>query len=228
MQTQQLPLSLPLRDEAIFENYFAGRNTQVIAHLTSFISNKAEPFIFCYGDEGSGRTHLLQACCHAVEKKIFYLPLAQHADFSPTILESLETQDYVCLDDVNAVMGNLAWEESLFHFYNRAREEGVSLLMSGNCPPQQLSCALPDLQSRLCTALVLRIETLTDDEKIQALQCRATARGLVLSEEVASYFIHHHSRKMSDLMMLLEKCDTFSLITKRKITIPFVKMVLEK
>ncbi|MDP1574788.1 MAG: DnaA regulatory inactivator Hda [Coxiellaceae bacterium] len=226
LQTLQLPLHLPLRDDALFDNFFPGKNAQVIAMLAT----SDEPFIYCYGESGAGRTHLLQAACHAAEshKNIFYLPLTQHKNFSAAIFDSLETQDYVYLDDIDCLVGDRAWEEALFYFYNRARENNVRLIMSATLPPQQLSFLLPDLQSRLSSALILEIKNLSDNEKIQALKMRAHARGLLLSDDVANYFIHHCSRNMRHLMELLSTCDKLSLITKRKVTIPFVKEILDK
>lgn len=223
LPTHQLPLRLPLRDDAIFENFFEGKNAQVIAQLKS----DHEPFVYCYGESGSGRTHLLQAICHA-NNNIFYLPLVEHALFSPEIFESLETQACVCIDDVNAIAGNIVWEEALFHFYNRARDHHVRLIMSANLPPKKILFSLPDLQSRLSSGLILEIQNLNDDEKMYALQLRAHARGLLFSEDVAYYVIHHYSRNMTELMRLLSLCDEMSLITKRKITIPFIKKILEK
>lgn len=228
MTAQQLPLHLSLRDDAIFDNFFSGNNTPLVSMLQQFVENASEQFIYCYGETGSGRTHLLQAVCHAAEKQsLFYLPLSHHHELSPAILDALESYDAICLDDIDHVMGHSAWEEALFYFYNRARDRGARLLFSATCPPQQLKCQLPDLKSRMTSALTLAITPLTDAEKITVLQLRAQARGLSLSEEVASYLLHHVSRKLSDLMAVLEKCDNMSLITKRKITVPFVKMVLE-
>lgn len=224
MLTHQLPLRLPLRDDAIFDNFFIGKNDQIVATLQTL----DEPFVYCYGESGSGRTHLLQATCHThhAEKNIFYLPLTQYQELSPDIFESLETQDCVCLDDIDAIAGNREWEEALFHFYNRARENNVVLIMSAALPPQSLFFLLPDLKSRLASALILEITPLDDNEKITALRMRANARGLSLSEDVVNYLLHHHSRNMSALMVFLSKCDELSLITKRKITIPFLKKIL--
>lgn len=225
----QLPLSLNLRDDAIFENFFSGSNALITDALKSFITDDAEQFIYCYGEPGSGRTHLLQACCHFAnqyEKTIFYLPLSQHLDFSPEILQELEQFQIVCIDDIDAVVGNRVWEEMLFHFYNRARDRKTKLLVSARCIPQQLKCVLPDLQSRLAWGLTLEIKNLTDEEKMSVLQLRATCRGFQLPDEVASYLIHHYSRNLRDLLLILEKLDQASLIEKRKITIPFVKRVI--
>ena len=224
MHALQLPLSLRLRDDAFFDNFFIGNNAQVVSTLQL----RTEQFIYCYGEAGCGRTHLLQACCHAAEKDkaIFYLPLSNYDEFSPEIFESLEDQSRVCIDDVDFIIGNQKWEEALFYFYNRARDKNVSLLMSAKIPPQQLSCVLPDLKSRLTSALILEIKNLSDTEKMQALQMRAQLRGLQLSEDVANYLIHHYSRNMRDLFMVFEKLDHASLVAKRRLTIPFAKSVL--
>lgn len=224
LQTLQIPLRLPLRDDALFDNFFPGKNAQLIDQLI----NIREPFIYCYGESGSGRTHLLQATCHYFQNKknIFYLPLAEHADYSPAILDALESQHIVCLDDVDSIMGNRLWEEALFHFYNRARDHHTTLLFSATQTPQQLKISLPDLQSRLTSALILEIKALTDAEKIEALKMRANARGLSLTSEIANYVLHHYSRNMRDLMRLLSACDEISLITKRKLSVPFIKKIL--
>ena len=178
--------------------------------------------MFLYGGVGLGKTHLLQACCHE-KKDIFYLPLANFAELSPAVFEALEFQSHVCLDDVDAIVGDLEWEEALFHFYNRARENGVSLLVSAKALPQHLHYQLPDLQSRLAWGLSLEIKGLTDVEKCQALQLRAKIRGFDLSDEVVHYLMHHYSRQTQDLFFLLDTLDQSSLAAKRRVTIPFVK-----
>lgn len=227
----QLPLSLHLHDDAIFDNFFVGGNQAVLHHLQHFVSGITdETFIYCYGDSGVGRTHLLQACCHALNEQgapAFYLPLSYSADLSIDILLGLEDLALVCIDDIDVVMGNRVWEEALFHFYNRAQEAKTKLLISSFCPPRQLNCLLPDLQTRLMSGLTLSIEGLSDTDKVHALQMRAANRGLTLTDDVAHYVIRHYSRNMRDLFAVLETLDHASLAAKRRITVPFVKTVLK-
>lgn len=229
MYVHQLPLSLKLQDEAIFDNYFVGSNTLLVDALKLIPSHSIESFIYCYGEPGVGRTHLLQACCHAVGEKNgggFYLPLENIKELSPEILEALEDQPIVCIDDIDKAIGDRTWEEALFHFYNRLRDNGTSLVVSAQQAPQLLNCLLPDLKSRLSSGLTLKINALSDEEKIQALQMRATMRGFNLSEDVSHYLIHHFSRNMRDLFLALDTLDKASLIAKRRLTIPFVKSIL--
>jgi DnaA family protein len=75
--------------------------------------------------------------------------------------------------------------------------------------------------------LSLALTTLNDDQKLNALKMCACNRGLSLSEEVAAYLMKHYQRDMKSLIDALDKLDKVSLAEKRRITIPFVKQVLD-
>lgn len=226
----QLPLRLRLQDDALFQNFFVGPNQQLLQILMQFATHQfAETFIYCYGNRGAGCSHLLQACCHAANQlghSIFYFSLRDHENYTPQVLDELENVSLICIDDVDVVMRNVIWEESLFHCYNRVREKNRRLLLSAHCPPKQLLCKLPDLQTRLSGGLALEVIDLNDEEKMHALQMRADNRGFALSDEVAQFLLRHYSRNMHDLLSILDTLDHASLIAKRKLTIPFVKKVI--
>ena len=61
---EQLPLRLQLKASARFSNFVAGPNLELIGQLRQAARGQGETFFFCWGSAGSGRTHLLQACCH--------------------------------------------------------------------------------------------------------------------------------------------------------------------
>ncbi|NIQ15056.1 MAG: DnaA regulatory inactivator Hda, partial [Candidatus Dadabacteria bacterium] len=70
-------------------------------------------------------------------------------------------------------------------------------------------------------------EPLSDSEKITVLQQRADLRGLKLSNEVADYLVKRVNRDLSNLIDLLNKLDDASLVAKKKLTIPFIKSLIE-
>ncbi|MDF2183147.1 DnaA regulatory inactivator Hda [Neptuniibacter sp. CAU 1671] len=224
----QLPLHISLRDDARFANFCAHGNELALHSLQQSINRQGESFIYLWGAAGSGCTHLLQASCHQAEPaglSAAYLPLEELRLLGPDILEGMEFLDLVCIDHLQQVAGDPAWEESLFHFFNRIREQGNTLLVAADAAPRQLSIGLPDLASRLGWGVVFQIQPLGDDDKRRVLQQRAAARGMALSEEVARYLLNHASRDMNDLSLLLDQLDQASLSAKRKLTIPFIKEV---
>ncbi|MDX2347010.1 MAG: DnaA regulatory inactivator Hda, partial [Legionella sp.] len=72
----QLALAVQLNDDATFNDYCWGENTQLQKELDAALSNTGERFIYLWGAEGSGKSHLLQACCQhlASHDSHIYLP----------------------------------------------------------------------------------------------------------------------------------------------------------
>lgn len=228
MLLDQLTLGIRLLDEATFDNFFLGDNTEVVAAIKALADTARWGFIYIYGNVGVGKSHLLQACCQCVspQQSAFYLPLGP--EFSPAILENLDQYSLVCIDDIETYAGNRVWEEALFHFYNRAIQNQTRLLVAGISLVKQLPFLLPDLASRLSSGLTYILKELTDSQKLAALQLRAAKRGFNLSEEVGCYLLNHYPRDMSALFKLLEQLDQASLEANHRVTVPFVKQIFNK
>ena len=228
----QLPLGVRLRDDATFANYYPGANAAALGYVERLCEAEAgwtESLIYLWGGEGVGCSHLLQAACLRFEQRgapAVYLPLREVADYGPELLDNLEQCELVCLDDLDAVAGRREWEEALFHLFNRLRDSGRRLLLSASCSPRELPVGLPDLQSRLTLALVFQLQSLSDEDKLRALQLRASRRGLQLSDDVGRFILTRGTRSMSALFELLERLDQASLQAQRKLTIPFLKATL--
>ncbi|MVW75300.1 DnaA regulatory inactivator Hda [Pseudomonas xionganensis] len=232
MKPIQLPLGVRLRDDATFANYYPGANAAALGYVERLCEADAgwtESLIYLWGGAGVGRSHLLQAACLRFEQRgeqAVYLPLAELADYGPELLDNLEQCELVCLDDLQAVAGRADWEEALFHLFNRLRDAGRRLLLAADTAPRELPIQLADLQSRLTLALVFQLLSLSDEDKLRALQLRASRRGLQLSDEVGRFILTRGERSMSALFELLERLDQASLQAQRKLTIPFLKETL--
>ncbi|MES3008192.1 MAG: DnaA regulatory inactivator Hda [Pseudomonadota bacterium] len=227
---RQLSLGIRLDDAATFENFFVSDlNRELVAHLRRTLSVPRQQYNYLWGVEGAGSTHLLQALCHQADdhqESSFYIPLANHHEYSPAIFEGLESLALVCLDDVQAIAGNAEWELGLFNLFNRLRESGTCLCIAATMNPRQLPLTLPDLLSRLLSGVIFSLQPLEDADKIRALQLRAQQRGFEISEEVANYVLQRNDRGMNNLFALLERLDQHSLETKRRITIPLVRELM--
>ncbi len=218
----QLALGIRLHDGARFENFLPGANAAAVHE----VAEGMEPFVYLWGADASGRSHLLQAACHAAageQRPAAYLPLAGPDPLVPEVLEGLEGMALVALDDLHAVAGERSWELALFHFYNRAREAGCRVLVAADVPPAELPITLPDLSSRFGWGPTWRLQPLDDEAKCQALQMRARGRGLEMPDEVARYLLRHTSRDLHALFETLEQLDKASLAAQRRLTIPFVR-----
>ncbi|MEH6652275.1 MAG: DnaA regulatory inactivator Hda [Motiliproteus sp.] len=225
---QQLTLSVGLRDDATLANFYSHQNDLAVQAIEGITEGVGEPFVFLWGESGAGCSHLLQAACHSAgrnQRSAFYLPL-DLLQQGPELLDGLDQLDLVCIDQVHRVIGDPAWEEALFHFFNRIRDAGNSLLIAADAAPRQLPIALPDLASRLSWGVVYRVHALDDDGKLAALRARAHDRGIELSDEVSQFILHRSPRQTGEIFALLDRLDQASLSEQRKVTIPFVKQIL--
>jgi DnaA family protein len=224
---RQLPLRVRLRDSARLAGFLPGRNAEVFALLGSPAARLPRA-MWLWGRPGTGKTHLLQAACAAVGEAgdaAAYFDLAATAD--PGVLEGCETLDLVCLDGLDAVAGDAAWNAAIFRLHTLLQDGAGRLIVASVMPPAALPLALPDLRSRLLAASVHQLHALDEAGQRAALQLRASRRGLDLSDEAAVYLLHRVPRDLHSLFGVLDQLDDASLAAQRRLTIPFLREVLD-
>jgi DnaA family protein len=227
--TGQIPLHFEFKADKTFENFFPDAHREIVAHLKNTAAGHGERQIFLWGDRGSGKSHLLQACCHAAHRQqhsSFYLDLAAAPLPAPEILDGIDAFDLVCLDNIAAPAGNAAWEQALFHFYNRCRERAHRLVVSSILPPGELPLSLPDLKTRLAWGLTLHLHAYAETDKIALLAFKARQLGFDVTPQVGRFLLLHYARDLASLWELLDKLDRETLAAKRKLTVPFIKRIL--
>jgi len=228
---KQLPLQFEFRANQTFEDFFPGNHSEVLNHLLNASVGLGERQVFIWGLSGLGKSHLLQACCHRAQNaglSSFYFSLSALELPDPELLTGLEMFDVVCFDNMEQIAGNTAWEEAFFNFFNRHRDQDHSLIMSANCAPNQIAIQLPDLKTRLNWGLTLKLQPLSDNDKIKALIFKADKMGFQISTQVGHFLLTHYERDLPSLWALLTKLDQASLAAKRKLTIPFLKQILSE
>lgn len=227
---KQLILPIHPPDACSFQNFYTGNNPLLLECLQNFALKIGEPYMYIWGNSGAGCTHLLQACCHTAQQQGFsvaYLPLnTLKKTNSSEIFRGLETVDMVCIDELESIVDDSIWQESLFHLYNRLQEQGRYLLIAAKNVPNQLNLSLADLSSRLSSGILFQVHELNDEERLAALQQRAHLRGLDFSEEVGQFLLLRLPRHSQALFSALVQLDKATLSLKRRLTIPLVKTIL--
>jgi len=133
----------------------------------------------------------------------------------------------VLVDGLDFIVGSTDWERGLFNLYNQLKQSAGSLVLASRRSPKALDIELPDLKSRLLGCSVFALGELSDEGKGRALSQVAESRGIQLSPEISHYLITRLPRDMHSLFAFLDELDRRSLQLQRKLTIPFIKSVLE-
>ena len=223
---RQIPLDVSLSEYMTFETFYLGPNKSVVDSL----GDQKNQLIWVAGLEGFGKTHLLHAFLNSHEhenKKVLYLPMSESQDFTPDILDNLAQYDLVAIDDIENIIGDMTWEEQLLKFYEDSYSTRNKILITANDTPKGLNFLLPDLSSRFNLALIERLRPMNEDEMIKAILIHSKARGFDLPEDSAKYLINRVPRDVSVLIDMIKLLDYESLSMQRKLTIPFIKTVLD-
>ncbi len=203
---KQLLLDIAPPPKPTLDNFVYGRNAEAIHALQSALNGDAtHQFIYLWGDKGCGKSHLIQACLNATSSA----HLSNHAN---------------CVDDVQ-LLDNEA-QIALFNTYNQARESDQLLIVTGNAAPTQMGLR-DDLATRLAWGLSYQLHPLTDNEKALALKNHANERGMKLPDEVLDYCLRYLRRDLPTLMNTLNALDEWSLTTKKSVTVPMLRSLLQ-
>ena len=249
MNTPSLPkqfaLDISHSPKASLENYLPGKDLALISALQNIeqswkntgelgTSNPLnQRWIYWWGPEGSGRTHLLHAisnaAAHAGLEKISLTPYEPTAwvrlEETMSALAQSNAPSVITVDDIDQLDDRLVG--SLFRILNTVQaSKAIHIFMAGKAAPASLQLR-EDLRTRLGWGLVFQTQLLDDDEKIQALGEAARARGLVLSPDVLPWLLNRFYRDMPSLMALIDALDAYSLETKRAVTLPLVRELLQ-
>jgi len=219
----QLLLNIAPERQLTLDNFVVGRNLELVSALRHALSgDSSERFFYVWGETGSGKSHLLQACVNAARDLLLDAAYAQ-GSVPAQVMDTGAT--VVAVDDVGQL--DDAAQIELFGVYNQMRDNGAMLLVSGNASPLHLMLR-DDLRTRLGWGLVYQLHELSDEEKARALAQHARSLGLVLPQEVTQYLLRHGRRDLPSLMVVLESLDAHSLRLHRPPTVPLLKEVLQQ
>lgn len=194
------------------------------AELVYVLQHKHDPFIYVWGEEGAGKSHLLRAwVAQALDagKKAVYIDAA-----ATPLTEAAFEAEYLAIDQIEK-LGNEE-QSLLFAVFNRFRNSGKGfLLLSSEHTPQQLVIR-EDLRTRMAYCLVYEVKPLTDQEKIDALVSIAAARQVTIDPEIFEYLLNHWRRDMDSLMQMLDTLDNYAVTMGKRITLPLLRQLLKQ
>ncbi len=227
--SRQLPLPVALRDGNTLEAFLPSANPEALAAVQALVAGR-EPVVYLRGAPDSGRSHLLEAAVAAASGRgdaAFLLAAGGLRDVGPGVLDGLVIPGgLIAIDDVDQFAGDRSWEEAFFHLFNAVRATGGRLLVSAAATPDAAGFQLPDLSSRLASGLVIGLRPLSDEDRLAVLVFRAGRRGLDLPPDVARFLLTRSSRRLADLVALLGELEHAASVSKRRLTLPFVRSVI--
>ena len=225
---KQLPLDIGLAAGPTLESFLAGPNEDVLRHLVLWVGERTDSATrspvptYLWGAGGSGKTHLLKAVREALREqgaRVGWLDASMPEP--PPFNESWAA---VLMDDVHRYTA--VQQHAAFNWFVHAQTLQRWVLAAGELPPSELALR-DDLRTRLGWGHVFGLTPLSEPERRSVLRRSADARGVFLSDEVMDFMLTRFSRDLGSLMELLDLIDGYAMQTKRAITVPLIRSMMD-
>ena len=221
---KQIALDIGLAPGPTLTSFFAGCNEPALRHLQLWAGSPTRSPVptYLWGESASGKTHLLKAVEHSLREEgasAGWLDASVHEppEFNPA-------WSVVLLDDVH--LYTAVQQHAAFNWFVNAQTHQRGVLAAGLLPPADLQLR-EDLRTRLGWGHVFQLQVLGEPERRSVLRQEADARGVFLGDEVMDFMLTRFSRDLGSLVAMLGQLDGYALQTKRAITIPLIKSMLE-
>jgi DnaA-homolog protein len=225
---KQIALDIGLHTGPTLTNFFAGPNAAALQHLNlwSNSSTRSPVPTYLWGESSSGKSHLLKASAHALRELGVHVGWLDASIYNPPMFD--DSWAAVLMDDVHLYTAQQ--QHAAFNWFVNAMTPSTGqqrwVLAAGETPPADLKLR-EDLRTRLGWGHVFALQVLSEPERRAVLRKEADARGVFLSDEVMDFMLNRFSRDLGSLMELLDAIDGYALQSKKSITVPLIKAMME-
>ncbi|MFQ5590603.1 MAG: chromosomal replication initiator protein DnaA [Phycisphaerae bacterium] len=227
---------LPLNPDLTFDHFVTGpcnRLAHAAAVATAEDPGRAYNPFFVYGPVGLGKTHLLQAICHAIrahrpQVKLSYISCET---FINHFIEAVENGaihqfryryrqvDGLVIDDVQFLAERERSQEEFFHTFNTLHQSQRQIILSADCSPAEIPSLEERLVSRFSSGLVALLDRPCLETRMAILRKKAKLRCIEIPEEVIRFIAGRIDTNIRELEGALIKIDALSHTGDGKVTL---------
>lgn len=232
-----------LNDDYLFENFITGpcnRLAHAAAVAVAESPGKAYNPMFIHGATGLGKTHLLQAICHAIQNKssglrVMYISCETFTNHFLEAVEQGALNDFryryrhigvLVIDDIQFLAERERSQEEFFHTFNTLHQSHRQIVLSADCPPSEIPSLEERLVSRFNSGLVALIERPCLETRMAIVRTKARLRCIQIPEDVVRLIASQIDSNIRDLEGALIKLDALSQTRNGKIDPEFAYEVL--
>lgn len=180
--------------------------------------------LFIHGDVGLGKTHLLQAVCHALFNRpeplrVLYLTCET---FTNHFFEAVERGllhsfryryrhvDALVIDDIQFLAKRERSQEEFFHTFNTLYQSQKQIILTADTPPRDIPSLENRLISRFNSGLVLGLDPPCFETRMAIVRKKCLARSLNLSDDVIEWIANRVSSNIRELEGAIIKVQAFA------------------
>lgn len=241
---ERTPGTASLNPRNTFESFVVGNNNQM-AHAAALAVAQAPAQaynpLFIYGDTGLGKTHLMHAIGHAIQRnsphaKVAYLSTEKFTnEFIQGLQDNALTKfrqryrhvDVLLLDDVQFLGGKERIQEEFFHTFNDLFESSKQIVLSSDRRASEIQKLEARLVSRFEWGLPADIQAPDFETRVAILRTKAVNLKFDLPAPVATFIAQNIAKNIRRLEGALIKVASYSTLTGKPIDLATTEMLLQ-
>lgn len=222
--------------EYTFETFIVGSSNK-FAHAASLAvaTNPSGAYnpLFIYGASGLGKTHLLYAIYHEIERthpqnKIIYV---HGEEFTNELIEAIQNRttaefhakyrlvDVLLVDDIQFIAGKEQTQEEFFHTFNNLYQAGKQIVLTSDRPPKEIKTLEDRLLTRFESGLLADVSAPDFETRIAIIRRKAELLKIEVPNDVADYMANRLKNNIRQLEGAVKKLKAIKFLSGTAITI---------
>lgn len=236
--------SLQLNPRYTFENFVVGSsNRHAHAYCMAVAESPAKTYnpLFIYGGVGLGKTHLIQAICHHIDRttsrgqRIHYVSSER---FTNELIDAIQRHstaafrqkyrsvDVLVIDDIHFIAGKESTQEEFFHTFNALYDAHKQIVFCSDRPPKEIANLQERLVSRFGWGLTTDIQPPDFETRVAILQKKIEREPVSVPADVIQFIAGLIKTNIRELEGALIRTIAYSLLEEKPITLGLAQEVL--
>ena len=205
-----------------FENFIVGECNKFAFETAKEVSKNQAKWnpLLIYGNTGLGKTHLLNAICNSVYKRLpnaNIISITAEAMFNEYRIriqnntmqhfqERFRKCDYLVIDDVQFLSNTDKFQEEFFNTFNEIVKNGGQIIMTSDKAPKLIDKLEKRLKSRFDGGMMTKIESPEIDMKINIIKQICVTHNIMLKQDIIEFIatqLHGNIREITGAIISL-------------------------
>jgi chromosomal replication initiator protein len=235
--------SSPLNPKYTFDSFVIGPSNRFPhAAALAVAEQPARSYnpLFIYGGAGLGKTHLLHAIGHHVQRLYpsavtRYVSSEQfmnefimgvREEKMPAFRQRYREADVLLVDDIQFLARGEQTQEEFFHTFNALYNDGRQIAISSDRAPNQIAALEDRLRSRFEWGLITDVQPPDLETRVAILQKKAHAEGFVVANDALEYIAQRVQNNIRELEGRLTRVVAFASLQNVPVTLELAQDVL--
>jgi chromosomal replication initiator protein len=225
-----------------FNSFVIGENNEMAYNAALAVSQSpAELYnpLYIHSDVGLGKTHLLQAIRQSASAHGLSTLFVSSEQFVSDFVTSVRGQssnnfrdkyrspDILLVDDIQFLSGKAQSEESFFHVFNSLHDANRQIIVTSDCPPEELRKVQSRLVSRLQWGLEVEVSMPSEQTRFAILKEKSSKMPVKIGDDILSLIASLPVTSVRALEGNLNKVVAFANIKKGSLTLDSCKNILK-